>query len=339
MGSFVSPKILILILVLAGVGAALLIFGERIFRTAFPLPEEVMKIGVMRNPSALDPAWEGFKKGMEELGYREGENVVYYVSQSGNNLAETKLAVEELLKNEPDLLYTMGVLTTRAAKEVTSESRPDLPVVFGVVSDPVGGKLVEGLTSSGNNLTGVNPANELLSSKRLELFLEMVPGAQRVIFPWNDARTSGIEGLREAARTLKVGSLVEERVANPAELDKFLSSFAFRSGDVLFRATDSVTAARVRDMIEFALQKRLPFSGTNSGDVISGALMSYGANYEVIGRQAARLADSVLKGAKPSDLPIEGPLRLELAVNLKTAAELGLQIKDEFLAKTDLIIR
>lgn len=340
MNGFISTKLLVTVLVLAGVGilagATLfapnwLVFGEKKVR--------VVRIAVMRNPPALDPAWEGFKKGMEELGWREGKNVVYDVSQSGKDLAETKLAVEELLKNDPDLLYTMGVLTTRAAKEVTAELKPDIPVVFGVVSDPVGGKLVEGLTSSGNNLTGVNPANEFLSSKRLELFLEMVPGTQRVIFPWNDSRTSGVEGLREAARNLKAGSLVEERVANPAELDEFLASFAFRPGDALFRATDSVTAVRVRDMIEFALRNRLPFSGTNSGDVISGALMSYGANYEVIGRQSARLADSILKGAKPSDLPIEGPLKLELAVNLKTAGELGLKIRDEFLAKTDLIIR
>lgn len=303
-----------------------------------PSAPKVTIIGVIRTPPALDPAWEGFRKKMGEFGYREGENTKYIVKEAGKDLVETKKAVVELLDVGVNLIYVMGVLPARAAKEVTAERAPDLPIIFGVVSDPVGGKLVEKLSSSGNNLSGVTPANEIVSPKRLELFKEMLPKIRRVIVVWGDPKTTGIEEMRSVAKIFGI-TLVEKEVKIPEEIDAFLDPFSFQSGDAIFRATDNVNAARAQKIIALALNKKIPLSGTNASDSENGVLMSYGANYEKIGGQAARLAHQVLTGKKPSDLPIEFPEEFELIVNLKTAEKIGVKISDDFLAKTNRVIR
>lgn len=323
--------IAIIMVVVGGIGA-LLQYSP--FRAN---PPKTINIGVVRTPPALDPAWEGFREKMKTFGYVEGKNVNYIVIEAGKDLPETKAKVAELLNKKMDILYTMGVLPTRAAKEVTAEKDPNLPVIFGVVSDPVGGKLVAALSGSENNLTGVTPANELISPKRLEFLKEMLPGMRRAIIAWNDPKTTGIADLRKVAKILGV-TLSEKEVKVPDDIDKFLDSFAFLPGDVLFRATDNVNAARSQKMLKFSLDKKIPLSGTNAFDAESGALMSYGANYRRVGEQAARLAHHVLEGAKPGNLPIELPEEFELIVNLKTAEKIGVKINSEFLAKANRVI-
>jgi len=300
--------------------------------------EKIIKIGVVRTPPALDVAWEGFKRKMDELGWREGKNIEYVVEASGNNFEEAKKSIDKFLKDGVDMIYTMGVSSTRAAKEVTAEKNPNLPVVFGVVSDPVGGGLVQSEVSSGNNLTGVTPSQEIVGSKRLEIFLEISPDLKRIIFPWNDPKTTGVNELKNTASLLKI-EFLDKKVESVDELDSFLSSFLFRKGDGILRATDSVSAGRTKQMIALAIDKKIPLAGTNLGDTRNGALFSYGASYAVIGEQAAVLVHKILRGAKPSELPIEGANQIELAVNLKTAELIGLDISDKFLSKADLVIK
>ena len=301
-------------------------------------PARVITIAAIANPPSLLPAWEGFQAGMAARGYEEGKNVRYIVRPIGKDLAESKTIVTELLAERPDMIYAMGILAARASKEVTAATAPDMPIVFGAVSNPVGGKLVASMASSGNNLTGVTPHNEVIVSKRIELFREMIPSLKRMIFVWSDANTSGVENVRTTARSLGVG-LVEQQVADRDEMEAFLEAFSFRSGDGLVRATDSVSGALARYIGEFALQKKIPLSGTNIEDTRQGALMSYGANYYIVGEQAARLADAVLHGAKPASIPIELPEKLELVVNLKTAKALNISIAQDFLSKVNEVVR
>lgn len=300
--------------------------------------KKAIKIAVIRTPPALDDAWTGFKKKMEELGYIEGTNISYIIDTSGNNFEESKKATDKMITEGVDLIYTMGVNSTRAAKEITAEKNPDLPVVFGVVSDPVGGGLVKSEVSSGNNLTGVTPSQEIVGSKRLEIFLEISPSLKRIIFPWNNPNTTGVSDLRKAALFLKI-EFLDKEVKNVNEIDSFLASFPFRKGDGILRATDSVSAGRSKEMITFALNKKLPLAGTNLNDTRGGALFSYGASYMVIGEQAAILTHKIIRGAKPFQLPIEGANQIELAVNLKTAQSIGLDISDEFLSKADIVLK
>lgn len=329
-------KKLILSIIVVAVLAAVFYY----FFAVFEKNEEkkAIKIGAIRTPPALDDAWTGFKKKMEELGYKEGVNISYIVDTSGNSFEEAKKATDKMIAEGVDLIYTMGVNSTRAAKEITAEKSPNLPVVFGVVSDPVGGGLVKSEVSSGNNLTGVTPSQEIVGSKRLEIFLEISPSLKRIIFPWNNPNTTGVSDLRKAAALLKI-EFIDKEVKNVSEIDSFFASFPFRSGDGILRATDSVSAGRSKEMIAFALNKKIPLAGTNLNDTRNGALFSYGASYLVIGEQAAILAHKIIRGASPSQLPIEGANHIELAVNLKTARVIGLNISDEFLSKADIIIK
>ena len=329
--------ITVLIVVLAG---AVLWFLQKT-QGLFSLPRgKVYTIGIVRTPPTLDHIWEGFREGMRELGYEEGKDVAYKVTEIGKEYAETKQKVAILIEGERlDLLYVLGIQPARAGKEITQEKGLALPIIFGIAADPVGAGLVEDLRNSGNNLTGISSGNEIISSKRLELFLEMVPGIKRVIMPWSDPITSGISLLRESAKRMGV-TLVEKQVTTVAQLDVFLSSFEFRPGDALFRATDNISALRAKEMAAFTLKKEIPFAGTNIFDVEQGALMSYGADYREMGKQAAGLARRILaRGDAPSSLPIEPAALFELIVNLNTAEKLGMSISPAFLARVDRILR
>jgi len=328
-----------IILILAGI----FIIGGSVYyltlrgRVTQREPAKVYKIGVVRNPPGLDTAWEGFKKKMTELGYKEEENVTYIVIEVGKSPDETKVRISELITQNLDLLYTMGNIAAPAAKEVTAEKKPNLPVVFGIVSDPVGLKIAQSIKSSGNNMTGITPANEVVTSKRLALFKEMIPSLKRVIFPYNNPKSAGIEELRNAAKDVGV-TLVEKQVKDAEDLKNYLDSLSFQKNDGLMRAPDSVSAVQVNKFAEVGIKKKVPTAGTNGFDVEQGVLMSYGADYRKIGEQAARLTDIILKGAKPADLPIERPEGYELVVNLKTASTIGVTISNSFLLKANKVI-
>ena len=297
-------------------------------------------IGVVRTPPTLDIVWESFRAKMRELGYAEEINTVYALTEIGGDYAQTKRKIISLLDaHRLDILYPMGSVPARAAKEALDERGSDMPVVFGIAADPVKSGLVQDLKRSGNNLTGVVTANEIVSSKRLELFLEMNPGIRRIVFPWNDSVTTGIETFRQTARALRV-TLAEKQVANVSELDAFLAEFPFAKGDGLFRASDSLVGTRSEAMARLGLAKKIPTSGTNSFDAEIGALMSYGANFRKMGEQGAVLVDKILReGKAPSDLPVELPTDFELVVNLGTAHSLGITVDPAFLAKATRLIQ
>ena len=331
-----SISLIIIILIILSGGAAYYLAAPP--SQFFSPQEKVFTIGVIINPPSLNPAWEGFQRGMEARGYKEGRNVKYIVEAGGKDIASAKQVVANMIESGAEAFYVMGSLGGKAAKEVTAERRIEIPVVFGVISNPIGGKLVESMQSSGNNLTGITPINEIIGSKRLEIFLEMVPGTKRIIFPWSDPNTNGLENIRNAAKLFNV-ELVEKQATDTTAMKSFVTSFPFRPGDVIFRAADGTSGAIIKDIIAVSLEKKIPLSGTNSNDVTLGGLMSYGANFEKIGEQAARLMDSVLKGAKPSDLPIELPEEFEFVINAKTAEALSLTIPSASLNKANRVIR
>ncbi len=332
---------LIFVIVLLAVGAGVLYLWRKGFLSVIPGSEKqkMYVIGVVRTPPTLDAIWDSFRSKMKDLGYEEGKNVTYKVTEVGGDAAETKKKVALLIDQHLDLIYPLGGLAVHAAKDVTDERHLNLPIVFGITADPVKGGLVRDLKNSGNNVTGVVSANEIVSSKRLELFLEAAPGIKRVVFPWNDPVTTGIDTFRQTVHTLGL-TLAEKHVMSVDELDAFLATFPFAGGDALFRASDTIGATRVEQMSQLALRKHVPFSGTSAFDVEKGALMSYGANFKKMGEQGAVLVDKVLSGGKaPTELPVELPAEFDLVVNVTTARVLGINLSPEFLAKATRILR
>ena len=322
----IFAAVIVAIVALAAASAALVRAPEPL--TAVPETKTVL---VIKNPPALDVVWEHFRSGMKSEGFEEGANVRYVVMEVGGDLAATKRTLSPVLETgRVDLVFTMGITATRAAKEVTDDLGIHTPVLFAVVSDPVGGGLVASLESSGNNMTGVTPANERAASKRLELLQTALPDIKRIVYGWNDEKTAGLSGLRTITPSLGL-ELVERKVVSAGEMRSFLRTFTYDEGDAILRASDGIGAATVVDAVAIAREKKVPLVGTNSGDAERGAFMSYGADYAKIGVQAARLAGEILRGVQPSDIPIEEAVTFETSVNTATARAIGIELPQSFL--------
>lgn len=294
-------------------------------------------IGIINAGHALDPGWDGLRAGLETLGYRERDNTTFLYKDIAADQETARAAAEEYINAGAHLLVAIGINPALAAKDATAKLAPSLPIVFLIVSDPVGNRLVGSLSSPGGNMTGITPANEVVSGKRVELLKEIMPNLARVVFPYNNAGTAGLATVRSAAA--RIGVTLEERlVASPEELDHYLDTFTFRPGDAILRATDSVSSARFKKIIMIANERNVPLAGSNLNDAESGALMAYGANYFDIGVQGARMVDKILRGASPASLPIELPRHFDLAVNLDTARMTQFTVSEDFLVKVDHVI-
>lgn len=293
---------------------------------------------VIENPPALDVVWQRFHGAMVERGYEDDKDVTYIVKRVGTNLSTTKNVIRTVLETEQvDLIYTMGILATRAAKEVTEEDGTAIPVVFAVVSDPVGGGLVASMHSSGNNVTGVTPVNDFVVLKRFEFLREALPDTKRVIYIWNDKQTSGIDAVKQGV--IDSGLVfIEKYVESPSEFMAFLSSFPFQKNDVMIRTSDSVGATVLKETIYTTLNKEIPLIGTNQSDVTQGALLSYGANYGDIGAQSSKLVERVLQGESPAHIPLEDAENFELSINLDTAKILDITLPESILVKAHHIL-
>lgn len=321
-----------ILFVLVGLGI-LAVIAVVLIGPSREVPAKPPVIGVVLSAPAFSPAFEGVKAGLRELGFEEGKNISYVVKETTGEATAVGKAIDEVLGTGATLLLTPGVLTTQVAKKKTTT----IPIVFTIVSDPVGEGIAESLKSSGNNITGTNPTNEILVAKRAELLRELLPNAKRLLFPYNNPRTAGLENLRRAAE--KLGFALEEReVKDLAAFDALLKSIDPLKTDAIMRATDSLSSARAKALAELAIRLKIPLMGTNSTDTEMGAVMSFGPNFFLLGKQTARLVEKVLKGARPQDLPIEPPNTVEFSLNAKTAKAIGVSLPPGLLERADRVI-
>lgn len=313
-------------------GLAVLACGEVRPREA-ELPSSV--IGVVNTAPSLELRLTGFKDGMADLGYVEGENVTYiYNGPVGSDVAGVIPVVQDLLESDVDLILSLGTPATLAAKQVTSGT--DVPVVF-FCNDPVAAGIVENLRHPGENLTGTR--NEPADGRRLELLLQVAPRVRRIYVPYNpgdEALTNALAAVGEVASKLGV-ELVLREARNGDEVA--LATEAIPGDvDAIFLLPDTLMGSYVADWVDAALELGLPLSGPGRDQAEAGALITYGADLYAGGVQSARLADQILKGAKAGDLPIESNSTIFI-INLRTAEALGLNIPREMLRQADIIIR
>jgi putative tryptophan/tyrosine transport system substrate-binding protein len=304
-------------------------------QTSPPLP----RIGYLSaNVAPAAPSFEAFRQGLQELGWVEGENIALeWRSTAGQDDLLPELLAELLLR-KVDVIVAGGPQATRAAKQATSTT----PIIMvGGDPDPVAAGLIANLASPGGNLTGVVTAPpELLRGKQLELLKEAVPGISRVAVLWD----SGVDpsdlwrAIQEAARSLAI-QIQRLDVADVDGLEgAFRASLGTGAEALLIMESPLFTLHRAR-IAELALDHRLPCMGLFKGFAEAGCLMTYGPSESGLVRRAAVYADKILKGAKPSELPVEQPTWFELVVNLRTAQVLGLTIPPTLLFQADEVIR
>jgi putative ABC transport system substrate-binding protein len=270
-----------------------------------------------------------------ELGWIEGRTVVIeYRWAEGSRERAAEIAAE-FARLKVDLIATSGIPSTVAAKEATSS----IPIVFAVVSDPVGAGLVASLARPGGNLTGLSLQYTDLAGKRLELFGEALPGLRRVgILATADNPGPMIEvaEVQATMRTLRL-EVVAPEIRRSQDLAPALESLNGRV-DALYVVTDPLMNTNRDQISALALAARLPTMHGARELVEAGGLMSYGPSLPDLYRRAAEYVDKILRGARPGDLPVEQPTKFELVVNLKTAKALGLTISPTLLARADEVI-
>jgi len=278
---------------------------------------------------------EGFKNGMTDLGYIEGENVTYLFAGEPLSGDALDTAFQEMVNQKVDLIFTAGTPTGIAAYRITAGS--SIPVVFGVIADPIVAGVLNDITIPDGNMTGVKLDQS--QDRRLELLLEVAPGVRSILVPHNpddSAATSAVDQIIELAPELGV-ELVLAEARTAQEVNELLSNFP-AGADAIFLVPDSVVNAHLATIVSLANQLNLPVSGPSTAQVEEGALMTYGFIHKAVGVQAARMANQILRGANPGEMPIETAENF-LVINLVTADEIGLQIPDEILRQAEIIIR
>jgi putative ABC transport system substrate-binding protein len=305
-------------------------------RRVMAQPGQPAKIGALTESWGPTPGVVGVRDGLQALGYREDKDFTIGVRFTQGNAAELPTAARDLVRHRVDVILTTESGTSAKAAQAATNK---IPIVFIGAGDPVGSGLVQSFARPGGNITGVADVDIDLVPKRLEIFRELVPGLKRVLVPYDATNTEAVAQIavyREAARQVGL-ALVERPVKGEEEARAVITGL--RKGDA-----DGIVSMRFLTsnipgvILEIAARGVMPTMWHLPFFVEQGGLASYSANSYELGKQAARLVDKILKGAKPSELPVEQPLKFELVINLKTAKTLGLTIPPSLLHRADRVI-
>jgi len=279
---------------------------------------------------------EHFRRGLRELGYIEGKNIVIEWRSSEGILDRNPALAAELVRLKVDVIVSAAVSLTRAAKAATST----VPIVMAQDADPVGNGFVASLARPGGNITGLSTLAPELSGKKLEILKEVVPTLSRVaVFETSTYRDTTSKEIELAAQALKI-KIQYLDVRSPTEFERaFREAVKGRADAVLMEVAGPVNIPHRKKTPELAAKNRLPVMYRRAQDVEAGGLMTYGVDLNDLDRRAAVYVDKILKGAKPADLPIEQPRKFEFFVNLKAAKQIGLTIPQSVLYRADKIIK
>lgn len=298
-------------------------------------PDETVTIGLLtNNPNGLRNV-AGFRAGMEALGYLEGRNASFLFSGTPTPEAELEAAIGRMVTEGADIIFTAGTPTGVAAWAATKGS--GVPVVFGVIADPVAAGVMTDLTRPGGNMTGVMLSRN--QARRLALLRNVLPGIRRVLLPYNPndaAPVSAAAQLEDAAQTMNL-TLVHAHAPDDLAVSQLIAALP-DDIDAVFMLPDSTVNRRVDELIAATNARNLPVSGPSTAQVEAGAFMSYGIVHHEVGMQAARIAKRILKGADPAAIPVE-TADFYFTINTAAANRIGLDLSEEVLQQADVILR
>ncbi len=303
-------------------------------------PKRVWRIGFLSSmsPAAYAHLYTAFQQGLGDLGYIDGQNVIIKARWAEGNTERLPELAAELVGQKVDLIVsTGGTLTALAAKAATTNT----PVVFTAGGDLIRVGLISSLARPGGNLTGLNLLTTELGIKRLELLKEAFPKIRRVGIlgnPANPNHAIQVNETQAAAKELGLQVQVLE-ARNLNEVEAVFSKLYEKNVSALLMLPDSMLNAHRERSAELATKSRVPTIFEFKEFVEAGGLMSYGTNIVAVYRRVAVYIDRIVKGAKPSELPVEQPTNFEFVINLKAAKQMGLTIPPNVLSRADKVIR
>jgi putative ABC transport system substrate-binding protein len=305
-------------------------------------PGKVHRIGLLMSSSTAEtaPFIESFRQGLRELGYVEGKNFVLEIRGGEAKRDRLSKLAAELVGLKVDVIVAGGSSSVHAVKEATS----NIPIVMRYDGDPVRRGVVNSLAHPSGNITGLASLTTGLNGKRLELLAEVVPEAKRIavlVAGTDQARymaTESYKDLEAAARALGV-KLQVVLAYDPATIDKAFSARETEHAQALILSPSSAYIEHREHIIKHAAKNRMPSIYFQPIFVENGGLISYAPDFADEFRRLAIYVDKILKGAKPTDLPVEQPTKFEFVINLKTAKQIGLTIPPNVLARADRVIK
>src|SRR6266550_5063247 len=278
---------------------------------------------------------KGLRDGLKELGYKERENILLEMRDAKGDRAALKPMANELVSKKVDLIFTTGTRSTGEAMAATNE----IPIVFRHPGNPQTMGLVKSNTRPGGNVTGVAGFGLEMTGKRLEALQQIVPEVRRlhIFYDLNDKFSRDNFALTKKSAEKLGLEVVEHGTKSNEELKTSLGNFQSGAGDALFQVPDNLVDSEADFIFQTARQKKLPTMFNEEPWAIKGALAAYGPSSYQMGRQAAGLADKIIKGQKPENLPIEPARKFDLVINFRTANAIGLTIPPDMLKKADRV--
>ena len=308
---------------------------------AVPLAEaqqpKVYRVGVLLPNSLRYETIDGLRDGLRQLKFEEGKQFILTIRDTKGDPKAAEEAARNLEQEKVDLIYTTASSVTVAARRATT----DIPIVFCAGADPVVLGLVDSFAKPGGRLSGVYEPGSDLTAKRLEILKEIVPKLRRVVTFYDSRNPAAIESsklAREEAQRLGV-EVVERHIVSVEELQAAVRALRAGEVDAFFKVSDSLVDNQYQLIIDAARVKRLPTMWDFQSSVIKGGLASYAVSRYEVGRVSAKYVQRILNGVKPKELPVEGIDKISLAINLKTAKQIGLVIPQRVLARADKVIR
>jgi putative ABC transport system substrate-binding protein len=301
-------------------------------------PKKVVRIGVLTLGVTRSMAmFEAFLQGLRELGYIEGQNIAIEFRTVQGHIDKLRALADELVSSNVDIIVTESTPAGFAANQATQT----IPIVMAIAGDPVQTGVVESYARPGANVTGLTLLARELSAKRLQLLKEAVPKVADVAVIWNSANILGAVNLAEtkvAARLLGIELRPVVEVRDPDDLDDAFATVIKAHPSAIITIADGMLLSNSVRVAKFAMESRLPGIFPERDFAEAGALMAYGPSLAANFRRAAAFVDKILKGARPADIPIEQPTKIELIINLKTAKALGITIPPSIMVRADEVI-
>ena len=303
-------------------------------------PERMRRIGVLLTAAADDVQWQpriaGFLQGLQQAGWTVGQNVQVDIRRTGGKADDTRKHVEELLALAPDVIFASGGPTLAALQQATRT----VSIVFVTVADPVAAGFVDSLARPGGNITGFMNAEYGIGGKWLDLLKKIAPGVSRVAVIRDLTNRSGLGqfgALQGAAPSFGV-EVIPVGMRDVGEIERGIGAFAREPNGGMIVPQGAAASSYRQPLIILATRHRLPAVYSDRAFVADGGLLSYGPDRADAYKRAAAYVDRILKGEKPADLPVQAPIKYELAINLKTAKALGIAVPQALLTTADEVI-
>jgi putative tryptophan/tyrosine transport system substrate-binding protein len=298
----------------------------------------VRRVGMLMGSSESDSRAyvDAFAEELARLGWKDGRNVQFEQRWTNGDSERASAFATELIGSRPDVIFSTTTLATSALHRETST----IPIVFAIVSDPVGAGFVAGLPRPGGNITGFTSSDAAMAGKWLNLLKAIAPGIKRAAFMFNPDTSPArgkyfLDSFDASARSLRIEP-VAVPVSSDAEIEAAIAALgAEQAGLVEF---SSYLAAHVGTIISATARHKVPALYEGALFARKGGLISYGASFTDMFRRSAGYIDRILRGEKPADLPVQTPTKFEMAINLKTAQALGLPVPTTLLTTADEVI-